>query len=181
VRFSCEAGRHELAILVSALGLGKGDWMIKANMAEERKGIWGRVLLNGTELSGSWEMKAFDPSPTGEFTAAKKGEGQPAWYRFAFETPAGHAPVVLDLATMGKGMAWLNGHCLTRYWLVTIKESTEAHLEHDQLQTRSAAEPSQRYYRVPQDWLSDTNDLILFEELGGDPQGVRLCQVTPKA
>jgi hypothetical protein len=180
VRFPCKAGRHNLAILVSALGLTKGDWMIKANMAEELKGIWGRVLLDGTELSGSWQMKAFDPSPTGEYSVARKSEGQPAWHRFEFPTPGAESPLVLDLGTMGKGMAWLNGQCLTRYWLVTIQESTLAHLEHDQLQTRSVEEPSQGYYHVPHDWLSGNNELILFEELDGDPKGVRLCRVTAK-
>jgi hypothetical protein len=37
-------------------------------------------------------------------------------------------------------------------------------------------EPSQRYYHVPTEWLADRNTLVLFEELGGDPAGVRLCR-----
>ena len=180
VRFSCQSGRHEVAILVSALGLVKGDWNIEANMADERKGIWGRVLLGGGELTGPWQMRAFDPASTADFAAAETGSGQLSWHRFAFPAPGTDRPVVLDLATMQKGLAWLNGRCLTRYWLVSIQESKDAHLEHDQLQTRSGEEPSQRYYHVPHDWLREENELILFDEFGGDPQGVRLCEVTPK-
>jgi hypothetical protein len=180
VRFSCKAGQHDLAILVSALGLTKGDWMIEANMAHERKGIWGRVFLDSNELTGSWQMRAFDPSPTAAFATAEMVSGQLCWHRLTFSARNLDVPIVLDLGTMEKGLAWLNGRCLARYWLVSIRESNEAHLEHDQLQTSFNEEPSQRYYHVPHDWLKDTNELILFEELGGNPLGVRLCQVTVK-
>lgn len=33
-----------------------------------------------------------------------------------FITPAGTAPVALDLGSMGKGNAWVNGHHLGRFW-----------------------------------------------------------------
>ena len=180
VHFSCEAGTHELAILVSALGLTKGDWMINANMAYERKGIWGRVLLDGSELKGAWQMNAFDPSPTAGFATATPGEGQFSWHRFTFATPSAAVPLALDLGTMEKGMAWINGHCLARYWLVSIQKSKQVHLEHDQLQVQYDKEPSQRYYHVPSDWLLEKNELILFDELGGKPRSVRLCEVRAK-
>ncbi|HYG57286.1 MAG TPA: beta-galactosidase, partial [Symbiobacteriaceae bacterium] len=42
-RLTLTPGTHELAILCCALGLVKGDWQIgMANMAAERKGLWGR-------------------------------------------------------------------------------------------------------------------------------------------
>jgi hypothetical protein len=168
VRFQCEAGRHELAILVCALGLTKGDWMIEANMARERKGIWRRVLLGGNELNGPWHMRVFDPAPTIGFAAATAtGEGPLAWHRLRFAAPREDRPLALDLGAMGKGMVWLNGQCLTRYWLLPIQESDRAHLEHDQLHSRHDKEPSQRYYHVPGDWLRDENELLVFEELGG--------------
>jgi len=53
----------------------------------------------------------------------------------------------------------------------------QVHLEHDQLQAQYDREPSQRYYHVPGDWLREKNELILFDELGGNPQGIRLCEV----
>lgn len=40
-----------------------------------------------------------------------------------FDAPAGTDPVALDLASMGKGQAWVNGHHIGRYWtLVTPKD-----------------------------------------------------------
>lgn len=180
VRFQCEAGQHELAILVSALGLTKGDWMIEANMAHERKGIWGHFLLDDCELKGAWQMRAFDASPDAEFATAKVGTGQLSWHRFTFPLPSHRTPLVIDLGSMQKGMAWLNGQCLSRYWLVPIQESEHVHLEHDQLQARYDMKPSQRYYHVTHDWLQAVNELIVFEELGGIPQDIRLCEVKTK-
>jgi hypothetical protein len=178
VRFACPAGSHELAILVSAVGLLKGDWMIKANMAFERKGIWGRVLLNGSEIAGSWQMLALDVSPD-SFARAEPGEGPLLWHHLTFGRPAGSEPLVLDMGSMNKGIAWLNGQCLTRYWLVPVTESEKVHLEHDQLQSKHEHEPSQRYYHIPAGWLQDQNELLIFEEQGGNAQGIRLCAVRP--
>lgn len=43
-----------------------------------------------------------------------------------FDAPAGTDPVALDLSTMGKGQAWVNGHHLGRYWtLVAPKDGCE--------------------------------------------------------
>ncbi|KAK4481130.1 hypothetical protein RD792_012007 [Penstemon davidsonii] len=38
------------------------------------------------------------------------------WYKTNFRTPKGKDPVVLDLYGSGKGMAWVNGHDIGRYW-----------------------------------------------------------------
>lgn len=43
-----------------------------------------------------------------------------------FDTPAGADPVALDLASMGKGQAWVNGHHIGRYWtLVAPKDGCQ--------------------------------------------------------
>ncbi|KAK6946436.1 hypothetical protein RJ641_013980, partial [Dillenia turbinata] len=34
-----------------------------------------------------------------------------------FDAPEGTSPVALNLSSMGKGMAWINGHSLDRYWM----------------------------------------------------------------
>jgi hypothetical protein len=175
VRFGCEAGTRDLAILVCALGLTKGDWMIGANMAHERKGIWGRALLDGQELTGSWQTHVFDPSSINSFAESTEGQGHLSWHRLTFTLPAETTPLVLDLGMMGKGMLWLNGQCLSRYWLLPILESERVHLEHDQLQAEYKSEPSQRYYHIPREWLCEENELLVFEELGGNAQSIRLC------
>lgn len=33
-----------------------------------------------------------------------------------FDSPEGSDPVVVDLGSMGKGQAWVNGHHIGRYW-----------------------------------------------------------------
>ena len=39
--------------------------------------------------------------------------------------------------------------------------------------------PTQRYYHLPADWLQDgPNVLVLFDETGGDPSSIRICEWT---
>ena len=94
------------------------------------------------------------------------------WYYLAIETPAAApdaAPFVtyaLDLtASMGKGQVWMNGHHLGRYWNITDE----------------TGKPTQRYNHAPAAWMNgpgELNELVVWEELGGDPAGVQLFQVT---
>lgn len=193
-------GEHELSLLCCALGLIKGDWQLgMANMAEERKGFWGRTLLGGQPLTGNWELRpglvgerkslyrnnanltpATDstatprPAPWTDGTAAT---GQPLrWWKSTFDRPAGDAPLALDLSPMTKGLAWINGHCIGRYWLIEGTGESELWLKPPVADDR-AGQPTQRYYHVPADWLKpEGNVLVLFEEAGGDPTGIRLCR-----
>lgn len=34
-----------------------------------------------------------------------------------FDGPSGTDPVALDLSSMGKGMVWINGQAIGRYWV----------------------------------------------------------------
>lgn len=44
-----------------------------------------------------------------------------------FDTPGGLDPVALDLGSMGKGQAWVNGHHIGRYWtLVAPKDGCQS-------------------------------------------------------
>lgn len=40
-----------------------------------------------------------------------------------FSTPKGTDPVAIDLGSMGKGQAWVNGHLIGRYWSLVAPES----------------------------------------------------------
>lgn len=40
-----------------------------------------------------------------------------------FDAPGGTDPVALDLGSMGKGQAWINGHHLGRYFLMVAPQS----------------------------------------------------------
>lgn len=39
------------------------------------------------------------------------------WSQTLFDAPAGEDPVVLNLGSMGKGEAWVNGQSIGRYWV----------------------------------------------------------------
>ena len=64
---------------------------------------------------------------------------------------------------MGKGSLWVNGFMLGAYW--SIKDSK--------------GEYSQRYYHLPRDNLKppgQVNNVVVLEEVGGDPSTVALIQ-----
>jgi len=180
-------GRHKLQVLACALGLIKGDWMLgMRNMVEECKGIWGPVRWNGKPLGGPWRMR---PGLVGEYAGlysgggllapwkpVPRGAGKPAtWYRTRFAAPKGTSPLALDLGSMQKGLAWVNGQCLGRYWLVPSTEERGPWLAW-MLDRSSLGRPTQRHYHVPREWLDRENTLVLFEEQGGDPSGVKICE-----
>ncbi len=180
-------GRHKIQLLCAALGLIKGDWMLGfMNMVHERKGLWGRAVWNGHELPGPWRMT---PGLAGETAGAFAGAGallpwrrveptagQPLrWWRASFSRPVGAGPFALDLAGMGKGLVWLNGQCLSRYWLI-LSSGRNPISPGEPIIPREGDEPTQRYYQVPADWLQDENTLVLFDEIGGSPDAVRLVR-----
>ncbi len=191
-RLDLVAGAHRLAVLCSALGLVKGDWQAgKLNMTTERKGLWGEIRWEGNALPGPWQLRPFLdgeildlPGRAGALArwrpfSPADDVGRPLrWFRLTFEAPPGDAPLALDLGGLGKGLAWVNGECLGRYWLLPIRAQKDKHLEHDQglHLDESATSPSQRYYHLPREWLRPgRNEIILFEEIGGDPGEVQVC------
>jgi hypothetical protein len=188
-RFEIEmsAGEHTLAILCCALGLVKGDWMLgERNMVDERKGFWGKLLWRGEPLEAPWRIEA---GLKGEHyrvyaegsalvrweSSIEVARGKPlCWWKTTFERPKSSAPLALDLNGMTKGMAWLNGRCVGRYWLAPGTGKPEEWLLQAVYQEGEGL-PTQRYYHLPADWLVEQNVLVLFEEVGGDPTQVRLC------
>ncbi|MBE3071178.1 MAG: beta-galactosidase [Planctomycetes bacterium] len=186
-RLRLAPGRHELSLLVCALGLIKGDWMIgMANMADERKGLWGKVRWNGRPVKGPWRMRTGLvgervnlPGDGGALVRWKRAAARRArplaWYRAAFDRPKGAGPFVLDLLGMTKGLAWVNGRCLGRYWLAPASGERQEWLS-QWTRGGSPDEPTQRFYHVPREWIADRSTLILFDELGGDPSGVTLAR-----
>ena len=182
-------GEHQLDLLACAIGMIKGDWMIgHQNMVNERKGIWGAVTWEGQPVTGGWALR---PGLDGERQALGAARpidawsaptpadtGAPLrWWRLAFDRPSGDAPLAADLAGMGKGLAWLNGRCIGRYWLIAGAAQNRSHLaDVGAVTSARVGEPSQRYYHLPSEWLIDgENQLIFFEETGGDPATVRIC------
>ncbi|KAJ0637132.1 putative galactan 1,3-beta-galactosidase [Helianthus annuus] len=46
------------------------------------------------------------------------------WYKSTFMAPEGKGPLSLNLASMGKGQAWVNGQSIGRYWSTYLSPST---------------------------------------------------------
>ncbi|WCJ33169.1 beta galactosidase 9 [Euphorbia peplus] len=98
------------------------------------------------------------------------------WYKAHFDTPSGNDPVALDLGSMGKGQAWVNGHHIGRYWtLVAPKDGCQENCDYrgaygsEKCRT-NCGKPTQTWYHVPRAWLqASDNLLVLFEETGGNP------------
>ncbi|CAI9097865.1 OLC1v1034378C1 [Oldenlandia corymbosa var. corymbosa] len=113
------------------------------------------------------------------------------WYKATFDTPSGVDPVVLDLEGLGKGAAWVNGNNIGRYWPSIRRPDIGCnpcdyrgpYNQNDAKCRTNCGEPAQKFYHVPRSFLNkDTkkNDLVLFEEFGGDPSQVNVRTVTPK-
>ncbi|TDH21295.1 beta-galactosidase [Segetibacter sp. 3557_3] len=134
------AGNVTLDILVENLGrINFGPYLLK-----NTKGITEKVSFGGTELTG-WQMFSLPFSRVDNIKTSKS-------------TPATDVPVVrkgsftinktgdtyLDMREWGKGVVWVNGHNLGRYWEVG---------------------PQQTVY-LPAEWLkTGKNEVVVFELL----------------
>jgi beta-galactosidase len=90
----------------------------------EPKGLIGPVAAGGAVLGG-WDVLALDlreiAPVAGALDAAARAAGPFAGPVFAagrFDLPAGTGPqdLFLDTGGWGKGVVWVNGFCLGRYW-----------------------------------------------------------------
>ncbi|KAJ6877823.1 beta-galactosidase 16 [Populus alba x Populus x berolinensis] len=85
------------------------------------------------------------------------------WYKTQVDAPPGDVPVALNLASMGKGEAWVNGQSIGRYWP----------------SYRAPNGSAQTWYHVPRSFLKPAgNLLVLQEEEGGNPLQVSLDTVS---
>ncbi|KAF2287107.1 hypothetical protein GH714_038216 [Hevea brasiliensis] len=109
------------------------------------------------------------------------------WYKTTFKAPLGKDPVVLDMDGMGKGVAWVNGHSIGRYWPSFLAEEDGCSIEacdyrgpYDNNKcVTNCGKPTQRWYHVPRSFMeNDVNNLILFEEFGGNPARVNFQTIT---
>jgi beta-galactosidase len=128
-----------LEILVENMGrINYGSEIVHNN-----KGIISPVLINDVEITGGWNMYKlpFDKAPV--VTAGKQKEGKAAIYSGSFNvtTPG---DVFLDMHSWGKGIVFVNGYNLGRYWQVG---------------------PQQTLY-LPGCWLKKgINQIVVFEQL----------------
>lgn len=84
---------------------------------------------------------------------------------------------------MRKGLAWLNGEQIGRYW--PRKAPTDKCVKSCDYRgkfmpdkcNKGCGEPTQRWYHVPRSWFKPSgNVLVMFEEKGGDPAQIRFSR-----
>ena len=112
-----------------------------------------------------------------------------AWFRASFDLPptapnATQTSFALDLSTMNKGAAYVNGFNIGRYWLEagTCSGACAPPVKsgHCYMHWKGCGKPTQTLYHVPDEVLKPTGNLVvLFEETANSVQardlsGVRL-------
>ncbi|XP_010446366.1 PREDICTED: beta-galactosidase 14-like [Camelina sativa] len=86
----------------------------------------------------------------------KDGERKPlTWYKTYFETPEGENTVAIRMKGMGKGLIWVNGNGVGRYWMSFLSP---------------LGEPTQTEYHIPRSFMKEKkkkNMLVILEEEPG--------------
>jgi len=110
------AGTHRLDLFVENMGrINFGQ-----KISEERKGLTESLSLGGKEL-GPWEQVGLplQEPPNGPFEDIKDGKtlGNFTLYRGHFKVGSA-SDTWLDMRGYGRGVVWLNGRNLGRYWKI---------------------------------------------------------------
>jgi beta-galactosidase len=134
---SVPTGAHRLDVLVE----NDGRINFARQLIDERKGLMGSVRLAGRALTG-WDIYPL-PMDSAAVAGLRFRAGAapgPAFYRGTF-TVVSTGDTFLDLRGWGKGVVWVNGHNLGRFWNIG---------------------PQQTLY-LPGPWLrAGANDVVVF-------------------
>lgn len=131
---------QKLDILVENMGrINFGPYLLQNN-----KGIIGKVAL-GSKTLENWKIYSlpFDSTKTITFSNKNSNLETPIIKKGNFNLPK-TGDTYLDLSNWGKGVVWVNGFNLGKYWKIG---------------------PQQTLY-LPKEWLKEgKNEIIIFEML----------------
>ncbi|XP_059635184.1 beta-galactosidase 6-like, partial [Cornus florida] len=200
-KISLNNGNNTLDVLSMMIGLQNyGPWYDIAG-AGIFSVILGDLMKNAKENLSSTEW-TYQVGLEGEFLGLDKinqansplwtqGSTIPVnqtliWYKGLFLAPEGKGPLSLNLSSMGKGQAWVNGQSIGRYWPAYLSPSTGCTENCDYRGTyipfkcqKKCGQPSQALYHIPCTWVnSGENLLVLHEEIGGDPSKISVSTRT---
>ncbi|KAF9608991.1 hypothetical protein IFM89_012330 [Coptis chinensis] len=144
-------------------------WTYKIGLEGEHLKIYQEIGLNSVKWQSSSEPPKDQPL---------------TWYKAIVDPPSGDEPIGLDMIDMGKGLAWLNGQEIGRYWprRSSIHEECPAECDYrgkfsPNKCSTGCGEPTQRWYHVPRSWFRPSgNVLVIFEEKGGDPTKIKFSR-----
>ncbi len=141
-----------------------------ARIVENNKGIISPVIIDGKEITGEWNMYQLPMSSAPELnnmgryassnttSKAEKLKGTPVIYEGTF-TLNETGDTFIDMENWGKGIIFINGKNIGRYWKVG---------------------PQQTLY-IPGVWLNKgENKIVIFEQLNDDAKTEVSTLKTPK-
>src|SRR6185437_15569676 len=140
VRLPERAKPQTLDVLVEAMG--RVNFGVEVH---DRKGLRAPVKLGGKELT-DWKVFCLplDQKMLDHLHFKKAQNSGPAFWRATVQIDK-PGDTFLDMRPWGKGVVWVNGHCLGRYWNIG---------------------PSQTAY-VPGPWLKEgKNEFVILDLLG---------------
>ena len=167
------------SVTVNGKDITQGEWSHEVGLRGERDGYFNK----GSDLN--WQAAAGLKMPLIWYKIAISGSHIQSLFQKS--RSKSFASFAFDLSSMGKGAAWVNGHPIGRYWDVKsdaslCKPCSPSGAFFDKKCLTKCGEASQEYYHVPKDWLvSDSGfqdvELVLFEEIGGDPSAIELVML----
>ncbi|KAJ3671896.1 hypothetical protein LUZ60_007975 [Juncus effusus] len=188
-------GINELVLLSETVGLQNYG----AFLEKDGAGFRGEIKLTGfknSDIDLSKSLWTYQVGLKGEYLKIYTPDRQEStnwteiqqnsiqspftWYKALFDAPKGTDPVSLDLGSMGKGQAWINGIGIGRFWSLIAPKSGCSKCDYRGAYTENKCVtncglPTQSWYHIPREWLKETDNLlVLFEETGGDPTKISL-------
>ncbi|CAN4121080.1 unnamed protein product [Withania somnifera] len=168
-------GTNQISLLSAIVGLpNSGAFLerrslgVRSVIIQDSQGLkkisdfsWGyQVGLLGEKL----QIYTSEGAKSANWRILGSSTQQLTWYKSIFDAPQGNDPIALNLGSMGKGEAWVNGQSIGRYW-VSFHTSEGV--------------PSQTWYNVPRSFLKPRDNLlVLFEAEIGNPMNITIDTVS---
>ncbi len=160
-----------------------------------RRGIQGTVKLCGESITDTtwkhvpglkgevkkyYDLKVVASMDWNSDMAAAKNRPL-TWYLKKVNIARHEFPFALDMKTMGRGYVWFNGQNVGRYSSIkatgTCEPCNYRGFYYESKCRKGCGEISQRYYHIAPDWVFDgENTIVVFEETGGDIEGVKVVE-----
>ena len=186
-------GDNDISILSAARGLRNYGPYLERN----RVGIVSDIIVEGKVCHNVVHTIGMDGEKSNGEGKLRGGQGALTWYSLEFKTPSDLLSRVLaiDLSSMGKGAAYLNGNHIGRFWdSKLIRNETKSDeivcipcIESDYVgmyePTRcrtGCKDPTQAFYKLPLSWFreaGEVNEVLLFSETGGDADSVSIVNM----